>query len=334
MTVSEQVLAARRTAGLFTLEDRGLLSVSGSDATRWLGGMITGDVAALSEGPEHSGCPALVLTHRGRIVADVQVLALRGGFWLEVAGAASAAALRDRLSKLVIADDVRLVDESAATARFGVEGPRAWAAVEAAAGSPLGLAPDACREAVIGGSRVVVARFGWSGEDAYQIFSASGDAQRVREGLLASAAGAAPVVCGPEALEVLRIEAGRPRMLAELSEEILPPEARLDRWVSYTKGCYIGQEIIARLRSRGHVNHLLVGLRLDAERLPGKNAPVRAGDKVVGEVTSSALSPRAGRIALAFVRVGHDAPGTELDVDGARAQVAALPFVEPATPAA
>lgn len=332
MTRSEQVLAVRRAAGLFELEDRGLVVVSGSDAVRWLSGMVTGDVASLSEGPDRSGCPALVLTHRGRIVADVNVLALRSGFWLETARTA-AAALCERLSKLVIADDVRLEDESASTARFAIEGPRARLVLEAAAGSQLRIAPDSCCEAEIGGVSAVVARFGWSGEDAYQVFAARGDAERIRSALVA-APGAGLVVCGPDALEVLRIEAGRPRLFAELSEEILPPEARLERWVSYTKGCYIGQEIIARLRSRGHVNHLLVGLQIEAERLPAKDAPVRAGDKDVGEITSSALSPHVGSIALAFVRVGSDAPGTELDVGGSRARVVELPFVAPSAPAA
>jgi folate-binding protein YgfZ len=128
---------------------------------------------------------------------------------------------------------------------------------------------------------------------------------------------------------VLRIEAGRPRLGAELSQAVLPPEARLEGSISYTKGCYIGQEIVARLRSRGHVNHLLVGLRVEGPALPARGASIRAGDAPIGEVTSAARSPHAGVIALGFVRVGHDAPGTVLAVDGARAQVAALPFVVP-----
>ncbi len=111
--------------------------------------------------------------------------------------------------------------------------------------------------------------------------------------------------------------------------DVLPPEARLEASISYTKGCYTGQEIVARLRSRGHVNHLLVGLRFPDGELPAVGAAVRAGDVAVGEITSAAVSPDAGAIALAFVRVGNEAPGTKLAVEGRVAQVRALPFVTP-----
>jgi folate-binding protein YgfZ len=326
--VDEEVLAVRRSAGLFEHPHRGLLEVGGSDARRWLNGMVTNDVASLAEGPERSGCPALVLTHRGRIVADVQVLRVPEGFWLETA--AMTRDLADRLSKLVIADDVRLTDRSADFARFGLEGPASRAVLERACGALPALAPDAWLEASLAGRTLRIARFGWSGEDAYQLFAPCDGAAAVREHLLASLPESARRLVSQEALEVLRIEAGRPRLAAELSEEVLPPEARLENAVSYTKGCYIGQEIVARLRSRGHVNHLLVGLRFAGGELPERGARVCAGEREVGEITSIARSPHAGAIALGFVRAGFEAPGTLLDVVGLPAKVAALPLVAPA----
>jgi folate-binding protein YgfZ len=330
--VDEEVLAVRRGAGLFELTERGLLEIAGSDARRWLNGMLTNDVACLAEGPEHSGCQALVLTNRGRIVADVQVLLVPPGFWLETARAA-VPDLRERLSKLVIADDVRLTEKTGESVRFGLEGPGSRALLEHVLGAPVALAPGACAPALIAGAAILIARFGWSGEDAYQLFVPCAGAAAVRERLLAPGPRGAAAPCSAEALEVLRIEAGRPRLFAELSHEVLPPEARLEGAISYTKGCYTGQEIVARLRSRGHVNHLLVGLRFEGGTPPERGAALRADGKPVGQITSAARSPHAGVIALAFVRVGHDAPGTELEVAGVRARVAALPFVVAPEPA-
>jgi folate-binding protein YgfZ len=330
--IDEEVLAVRREAGLFELADRGLLEIAGSDARRWLNGMLTNDVASLAEGPERSGCPALVLTNKGRIVADVQVLLVPPAFWLETAQAA-VPDLLERLSKLVIADDVRLTEKTGEVVRFGLEGPGSRAVLERVLGTPLALAPGACAQAVIAGATILIARYGWSGEDAYQLFVPCASAASVHERLLALLPGGAATPCSAAALEVLRIEAGRPRLFAELSQEVLPPEARLEGSISYTKGCYTGQEIVARLRSRGHVNHLLVGLRFEAGALPARGGALHTGGSTVGEITSAAQSPLAGAIALAFVRVGHDAPGTQLEVAGARARVASLPFVAPSEPA-
>lgn len=323
-----EVLITRRSAGLFTLEDRGVVEVAGADARRWLNGMVTNDVARLEPGPERSGCPALVLTSRGHVIADIVVLEVAEGFWIETSQAA-AADLVVRLSRYVIADDVRLVDRSADLARFAIEGPAARQALERTLGGELRLAPHACASVSIAGASVLVARFGWSGEEAAQIFVPRADATRVRDGLLDALASTGGCAGSPDALEVLRIEAGRPRLGAELSEDVLPPEARLEYAISYTKGCYTGQEIVARLRSRGHVNHLLVGLRFDGSSPCAPGTALRAGDRQIGEITSAAQSPQAGAIALGFVRVGYDAPGTTLDAGGVVARVAPLPFVAP-----
>jgi folate-binding protein YgfZ len=330
VTIEDEVLAVRRDVGLFALEDRGLIEVTGGDARRWLNGMVTNDVSRLEPGSPRSGCPALVLTNKGRVVADVQVLAVEAGFWLETARAA-VPDLMERLSKFVIADDVRLVDRSDDVARIGLEGPGSGAVLDRALDTTLVLERDGCASVHLGAAAVVVARFGWSGEDARQLFVPSGSLETVSDRLLSSAMKSIPD-CSAEALEVLRIEAGRPRLFAELSSEILPPEARLEGTISYTKGCYTGQEIVARLRSRGHVNHLLVGLRLASGELPPRGAVVCAGDREIGEITSAVRSPKAGAIALAFVRVGHDEPGATLVVDGKPAQVSALPFVTASEP--
>jgi folate-binding protein YgfZ len=112
-----------------------------------------------------------------------------------------------------------------------------------------------------------------------------------------------------------------------LSEDVLPPEARLERSICATKGCYVGQEIVARLRARGQVNHLLVGVSIDADALPVEGTELSVGDKRTGELTSVVRSPSLGPIALAFVRREHAEPGTSLSFAGGTGCVVSLPFV-------
>ena len=324
--------AARASAAVFPLVDRALLEVRGADRTRFLQGQLTNDVVALDPAGPRSGCHALVLTAQGRIVADLHVLAHPEAFWLETEAARAAAAVA-RLVKYVIADDVRIADRSDGWARFAVEGPRARALVAAAAPQArLDLVPDAWTSLAIAGADGVAAAFGWSGEDALQLFVPA----ETREAAARALGEAAREVGGawgePADLEVLRVEAGIPRAGAELGEEVLPAEARLvERTVSFTKGCYTGQEVVARMHSRARVGHLLVGIAFppEAAALPAPGTPLLDGGAKVGELTSVARSPRAGAIGLAFVRAAQAAPGRELTCGGVPARIAELPFVPP-----
>jgi folate-binding protein YgfZ len=144
------------------------------------------------------------------------------------------------------------------------------------------------------------------------------------------------VVAGDEVLEVLRIEAGIPRLGAELDEEVLPAEAHLnERAISFDKGCYTGQEIVARIDSRGQVQHLLVGLRFEDDALPEPGAALEAEGRRIGEVTSVCRSADHGSIGLGFVRRSHAAEGSEVRVgSGRRARVAELPFAAAGGPGA
>ena len=332
MSVADEVLATRRTAGVFRLEDRALLEVRGSDRVRYLQGQLTNDVARLDASRADSGCQALVLTREGRIVAAFQVIARPDAFWLETDAAAAPAAIA-RLEKFVIADDVAIADRSAAFVRLGVEGPHAPALLATATGAALEVPPDGAVVAQIDGAEVVVAAFGWSGEAARQILVAREHADRVEAALRAAALAHGAVVASAAALEVLRVEAGTPRFGAELGEHTLPAELRLEhRAISFTKGCYTGQEVVARMHSRGRVGHLLVGIAIDGDALPAIGATIEAAGSRIGDVTSAAHSPHAGSIALGFVRRGSDEPGTALVVGGRAALVVALPIVAAAPP--
>jgi folate-binding protein YgfZ len=319
------VTAVRRGAGLFRLGDRGLIAVEGGDRTRWLDGMVSNDVASLAEGPETSGCYATLLTRQGRIVADLHALWRPDALWLELAAEATAGVIA-HLEKFIVADDVGLVDRSAATTRLALEGPGAPEVLARALGAPLALASDACAEVSLAGGVWLVARFGWSGGPGFQLFGDPAIAEAGIAALMEAGESLGLVEADPAALEILRIEAGVPRFGAELDDSVLPPEARLERAISTTKGCYTGQEVISRIASQGKVGHILVGLSSEGDETLVPGAALEEDGRKVGEITSACLSPSAGSIALAFVRRSHDAAGTSLEVAGRRVRVSRLPF--------
>lgn len=327
MSAAELAAAARRGAGVFLLDGRGLLEVSGSDRKRFLQGQLSNDVASLDPAGPRAACYALALTREGRIVADFLVVARPDRHWLET-DAGSAAAAAERLAKYVIADDVAIADRSAETARLAVEGPRAGALVARAAGVSAAPGDGAAAELAIGGAAVVAVGASLVGGRGVQLFTPRAAADAVLAALRAAGECEGGVVAGRDALEVLRVEAGVPRAGAEIGPDTLPAELHLlERAVSFTKGCYTGQEVVARMHSRGRVGHLLVGLVLEAGEPPAPHDPITAGTARIGEVTSAVRSPAAGVIALGIVRRGSEEPGTAVAVGGRPARVVALPFV-------
>lgn len=327
MSAAADVTTLHAAAGIFRRADRGVIEVRGSDRVRFLQGQLTNDVAALVPAGPNAACPALVLTREGRIVAAFQVIARADAFWLETDAAAIAPAIA-RLEKFVIADDVAIADESVAIARLSVEGARAFAVVADAAGvADFGVAPGAVASLRIGGAESLAAAWSTGSEPGVQLFVARPDEAVVFDALRVAGARHGAVVADLAALDVLRVEAGLPRFGAELGPDTLPAELGLvERTVSFTKGCYTGQEVVARMHSRGRVGHRLIGIVLDDGTLPELHAELRAGGTRVGEVTSVAHSPRVGAVALGIVRHTAAAPDTPLDVAGQAGRAVALPF--------
>jgi folate-binding protein YgfZ len=329
MTGLEEIIdGTRSSAGLFPMAGRALLEVEGSDRVRWLDGMISGDVEALEAAGSGAGCYAALLTNRGAIIADLHVGRLGERFVLESARA-SISKIREALERFIIADDVTLTDRSADFVALGLEGPCAAEILAEALGRRFELSPLDWSETEIDGRPVRIGAFGFSGEPAYQLYVAPNDRAALEVALEAAGESRGAVRGDAPALEVMRIEAGIPLLGAELGEDVLPPEARLEHAISTTKGCYVGQEIVARLRARGQVNHLLVGLRIEGDTLPEPDSSLVAGERRTGEVTSSGRSPRFGPIALGFVRREHSESGTRVEFEGGTAEVCALPFEQP-----
>lgn len=320
--------AARRTAAIFRLASRAVLVVRGGDRVRYLQGQLTNDVEALDAAGPRAGCHALALTREGRIVAELHVVARPEEFWLETDATSRTDAI-ERLSKYVVADDVAISDAGEAFARFAVEGPRAAAIVGAAAGAPLALGAEEVAELRIGGAAVVAAAWSLVGGPGVQLFVPRAAADDVGEALREAGRAHGAVEAGGDAFEVLRIEAGIPRAGAELGPDTLPAELHLvDRAVSFTKGCFTGQEVVTRMHTRGRVGHLLVGIALgERAALPAVGTPVESGGTRVGELTSVVLSPEAGAIALAIVRKGSEQPGLVVAIAGQSARIVGLPFV-------
>jgi len=317
---AERSLAARSGAGLVDLSDRARLVVTGPDRIAWLQGMLTNDIKGLAAG---QGCLAVAVTNKGKLVADLRVLVRPDAAWLELA-ADRAAPLLDHLNRHLIMEDCAIEDRSAETALIGLHGPRATEILRKVAPSLPELTEYAQAEIEIDGAPAVAVGSRELGLPGYDLWLTPDRAAAAWETL--RAAGASPM--GADTCEILRIEAGIPRFGAELDEDTLPLEAGLERTINYEKGCYVGQDVLARVTYRGHVNRKLTGLWLagDAPARPGE--VLTHEDKPAGDVRSSVRSPHFDRpIALAYVRRELVTEGARLTLpDGREATITALPF--------
>jgi len=315
--VAAEYRALRTHAVVYDLGNRALVRTTGPDRVAFLQGMLTNDVASLRPG---DGCAALLLTIQGRVVADLRVAATDDALLLDVEREARDAML-EALGRLVIADDVELVPDDDVTL-VGVTGPAVPRLVPVVGAlPPLGHAVVSVADVPV---RIVHASA--VGDDGAVVHVAVGDAARVRDALAASGA----IVCRPAALEARRIECGIPRLGVDMNEKTLALEVPVEGAISTTKGCYLGQEVIARGTARGHVNRRLRGLVFAGAPPPPGAALVRDGHEV-GQVTSVAHSPALGcPVGLGFLRREHWDVGTTLDVVGASApataRVAAWPL--------
>jgi tRNA-modifying protein YgfZ len=300
----------REECGLLDRSERGKLIFSGGEAAEYLQGQLTNDVEALQPG---EGQYAALLDRKGHMQADMRVLRTSTEeIWIDTEPEALAAARR-HLEMYKIGRDVAIADLTGERAILSLIGPRS---VEIA--STAVLPENACASINISGADCVAV----GTADGIDLIVKAADAFAVREALLATGAAAVDA----EAAEVIRIEAGRPRFGVEMSAETMPAEAGIvERAVSFTKGCYIGQEPVARLHYKGRPNRHLRGLQLSAPAAPGES--LRLGEKEVGRIGSACVSPARGPIALAIVRREAE-PGAELVVgeDGVTARVVDLPF--------
>jgi folate-binding protein YgfZ len=321
----QQYRALRETAGLIDRSAIGKAEVEGRDRASFLQGMLSNDVKALAPG---QGCPAAFLDAHGKVMALMHVYALADRILLELPAGLTQKTLL-LLDKYLISEKASFEPMDEAWAVVSVQGPGAPAILATVVGHALDLAPHAHVEATLAGAAArVVQRAEFGALPGYFLWTAPSHAGDIQAAL--RAAGAVPV--DHDVAEILRVEAGVPAYGQDVDESVLLPETGLEQMVSYTKGCYIGQELVARVKYRGHVNRALTGLRLEGERVPAPGAAVVAGDREIGRITSAARSLSLGvPIALGYVRREHREPGESVSVrlgdDLAPARVAALPFI-------
>lgn len=313
--VAAEYSALQDSVGLADLSFRGRLCLLGADRVRLLHGQVTNDIQALRPG---QGCYAAFTSPKGRMQADVHVYALADELLLDVEPGLTPALL-ERLDHYIVADDVQAVDVAGHYGLFSLQGPKALE-VPALLDPGLTLAPQG--HGIVHRPDPELGDLYWvnqarTGSRGVDLFVPSAAMGMVWDKLCLAvrSRGGRPV--GWSALDLARIEAGIPRFGVDMDESHLPPEAGLDRdGISYSKGCYIGQETIARIRTYGQVTKALRGLRFDVDApMPARGDKILHQGREVGSLTSVVRSPRLGcPIALGYVRKECNTPGTSLVV--------------------
>src|SRR5437899_10837339 len=324
MAPSEEYAVVRRRVGFLDRGDFGVLELTGRDRASFLHALLSNEVKALGPG---QGCAATLLDIHGKVQVVLFVWVADDRIFV-VTPPAMAAKTAEALDHYLFSEKVAIEDVSREHALVVLAGPAARATAERLAGALPPEKPWSHVAAKLGDTPMRLASGGGAtGEAAVWVMCPLGEAPKVREAL--AGAGVRPI--GREAYESPRIEAGTPQFGHDVDESVLLPEIPLERLASYTKGCYPGQEVVVRIRDRGHVNRRLTGLVLEGEVVPPHGAEVLADGAAVGRVTSATRSLGLGRpIALAFVRREHAEPDRAVTVRVGEgtvpARVAALPF--------
>ncbi len=303
------------TAGTLLVDrsDRGKLALTGAEAKEFLHGQVTNDVEGLSEG---TGCYAAFLTHKGKMLGDLRILDTGEELLLDC----ERVALQELFAMIRRYKLGRAVELHKRTLECGLLSLIGPDARRIAGAGDLPDVEHAHRAGELAGApvRLIATDLG------VDLLCDAADTARIAAALGAAGAETAP----EEVAEVRRVESGRPRYGIDLDETVIPQEAGLNaRAVSFEKGCYVGQETVARLYFRGKPNRHLRGLKLSGPAAPGD--PLRLGEREVGRLGSVVESPQHGRIALALVR-REATPGDALSVgaDGVSAEVVDLPFAQ------
>jgi folate-binding protein YgfZ len=322
--LSAEYRAAREAVALFDRSALGKVTVTGRDRLAFLQGMLTNDVKGLSPG---QGAPAAFLDAHGKVMALLVVYSAGERVLLELPASMTEKTLQT-LDRYLISEKADFESADDAFAILSLQGPGARPLLEGLAGAPLALPPYAHTEVSVSGVPVRVINHAEGPAPGFHVWAGAEHAETLKSAF--ASAGAVPA--GDETLAVLRVEAGQPWYPQDVDDSVILPETRLDSLVSYTKGCYIGQETVARVKYRGHVNRALSGLVVEGDRVPEAGARVTAQGQEVGRVTSAVRSIALGRpIAMGYVRREHFEPGSAVAVvDGVGeqpARVVALPFV-------
>jgi folate-binding protein YgfZ len=330
MSFQDGYRAIKQRAAIGAVSPRLQIAVSGADRAAYLQGLLTNDIQSLVPG---TGCYSAWLSPQGRMLTDMHVLESGGMMLLDVPAEVLQQTV-DRLEQFIFTEDVRVGSMAASLAGVWLHGPEAPAVLERALVGARGLADwQEYRHAQFerGDQPVSVARISQLGVPGYCVY-----AERSLETTLVSALETAGAVLAPaDAIEAARIEAGYPVFGVDMTDDTIPLEAGIEqRAISFTKGCYVGQEVIIRVLHRGHgrVVKKLMALHIDGPP-PARGAKLYAGDREIGTVTSASSSP-LGTVALGYVHRDFVAQGTAIQAETSSGRVGATVSERPATTAA
>ena len=338
---NESYMVLREGAGLIDRTSHGRIAVKGRDRAGFLQGLLTNDVNALGEG---EGCYAAYLTSQGRMIADLDLFNIGDAILLDVHTDAQDLLIK-RFEEIIFAEDVKIANWTELWVAFSVHGPASQTVVEATLDKPSALdgltKPYWNRRLSAHGATLIVARTDELGELGFRLFIERAGASRLYDALVSAGA----VEVDAATVEIARVESGRPLFPNDMNQETIPLEAGIDaRAISFTKGCYVGQEVIIRILHRGHgrIARKLVGLTLDSVLPSGTPGVPEPGAELwcagqaepVGRVTSAVHSPTLGQvIALGYVTRELAEPGNVVQVilEGGRADavVTTTPFISP-----
>jgi tRNA-modifying protein YgfZ len=322
--------ALREGAGIGAISPRAQIAVAGNDRASFLQGLLTNDIPALTAG---TGCYAAWLTPQGRMITDLHVLESGDMILLDVP-ATLADTILQKLDHFLFSEDVQLASLANALRGVWIHGPGAAPVLSTvlADAPPFDSWSDYQHARLtFRGEPMVAARIDQLGVPGFVAYLAPTHADLLDAALRSNGA----VAVGEAALDAARIEAGYPVFGVDMTEDTIPLEAGIEgRAISFSKGCYVGQEVVIRVlhRGGGRVARKLVALRIDGDLPPG-NAKLTAGDREIGFITSAAVSPAMGSIALGYVHRDFTTPGTEIGVTGdapGRATVSARPMLSAA----
>ena len=314
--------AARESVALFDTNWHAAITLSGPDRVRYLNAIVTNDIKALSEG---SGTLALLLNPQGHILAELEVYALK-----EKLLVLTHASVRERaietLDKFIIMDDVTLEDVTDKLGSLAIEGPKAGAIFSQSTGLAIeGFSEMAFADVAVDAVPCHLIRHSHFGLPGAEIIAPREKLEIIWQNLHTAVHAQHGRPIGMQALHALRLEAAIPWFPLDFNDTVIPHEAAVESThISFSKGCYTGQEIVERVRSRGHVNRRRTQLKFSTQEAPTGGTKLRADGADVGYVTSAAFSPSAGTaIGMGYVRREHNSPGSILEFDGGTATVIA-----------